>query len=158
MLNKNINKITPSLKGAINQQLIFPFIKEEKRIKKSISKPLKILECWSREELAYSNFQAHEMIYKIYKKLLLVKENLYQSSFGKNKNARIEGKLMVGGLIRQLLEDHKLIDYADIYLAKQSCEDIHRHPHKYHKLEIVSDSYSEFGQFLVDHDEVYKND
>jgi hypothetical protein len=27
------------------------------------------------------------MIYKIYKKLLLVKENLYQSSFGKNKNA-----------------------------------------------------------------------
>jgi hypothetical protein len=55
-------------------------------------------------------------------------------------------------------QKYKLISYADIFLAKQNGEDIHRYPHKHHKLEIVSDSYSEFGQFLVDHDKVYKND
>ena len=154
----DINKNTLSLKGVNNQQLSFFFIDEEEKEIKKILKPLVVSEYWSREELAISNLQAHEMIYKIYKKLLLVKEAQYQLSCGRNKNARIDGELIARGLIRQLLEEYKLISYTDIFLAKQNGEDIHRYPHKHHKLEIVSDSYSEFGQFLVDHDKVYKND
>jgi hypothetical protein len=137
-----------SLTGAIVNQLNEWLPKnKENQIPKEI---LTGLDNWSKERLVFSMLQSLQMFISIYNKVILVKENLYLSKYGKNSYARRDGILLAYKFTNELIEENKLESYADIFRAKMNGENIHAFPHKHHKLEITHDDYYEFGQLIVE--------
>jgi len=108
------------------------------------------VENWSRERLTSATLQALTLLTSLYNELLRVQEEQYKSNYAKNEFLRTVAKFKAIDLTKALIEDHNLKSFADIFLAKENCENIHTYPHKQHKLEIVSGSYPEFGQFIID--------
>ena len=98
--------------------------------------------------------QAIKLIKEVYENLLDLKQHIKKSWLGKNKTLRDNGavmsNIMSNKLIKRLESWHKVID------AKDNGVHIHSAPMKHHKLEIVKDASSDFGQYLADKDDTPK--
>ena len=108
------------------------------------------VENWSRERLTSATLQALTLLTSLYNELLRVQEEQYKSNYAKNEFLRTVAKFKAIDLTKALIEDHNLKSFADIFLAKENCENIHAYPHKHHKLEIASGFYHKFGQLIID--------
>ena len=111
---------------------------------------LKGVENWSRERLTSATLQALTLLTSLYNELLRVQEEQYKSNYAKNEFLRTVAKFKAIDLTKTLIEDHNLKSFADIFLAKENCENIHAYPHKRHKLEIASGFYHKFGQLIIE--------
>jgi dynactin complex subunit len=144
----NIHKNASSLTGAIADELNKWLLKNKEN-----GPPKEIfrgVENWSRERLTSAILQVHELLTSLYNELLRVQEEQYKSNYAKNEFLRTVAKSKAIDLTKALIEDNNLKSFADIFIAKENCENIHAYPHKQHKLEIVSGFYPEFGQFIID--------
>lgn len=141
-------KSASSLTGAIANQLNKWLPKNKKN-----EQPKEILrgvEDWSKERLTSAILQSFTLLIWFYNDLLRVQEEQYKSNHAKNEFLRTVAKFKAIDLTKALIEDHNLKSFADIFLAKENCENIHAYPHKHHKLEIASGFYHKFGQLIID--------
>ena len=71
-----------------------------------------------------------------------------EAVLGKNKTTRDIAAMESAAAVDNLLT--KVKSWADIIEAKENGDDVHSHPLKSKKLDIVSGSESDFGQFIID--------
>lgn len=92
--------------------------------------------------------------------MLVIRSNAITSVNGKNVVERTNASRETEKLITDYVNNYGVEEYADVYYGKINNDDIHRHPFKHSKLDVVSGCFKEkghyrcaseaFGQWVVD--------
>ena len=103
----------------------------------------------------YSNMHCNQIA-----DALIIKKHTDLATHGKNVVVRTNATAKVHELVTAFINNYGVEEYADIYYGKINDEDIHRHPFKHSKLDVVAGMFKErghskcqtdaFGQWVVD--------
>lgn len=103
----------------------------------------------------YSNMHCNQIA-----DFLIIRKYSGLAIHGKNVVVRENAKTKLHELVTAFINNYGVEEYADIYYGKINDEDIHRHPFKHSKLDVVAGMFKErghskcqtdaFGQWVVD--------